>query len=168
MQRAGDHEILETSVGRLDDQGIRPERYAESVLQDGEIALASVSFDWAAGSLTVSGPDGDRTLALLRDAHDRLSYLLAAYRLGDRDDAMLVQIATPAASEGSRLEPEGIETLSTPIGELDAIVIRRVTPDSEETRRLWYAEDTAPLPVRVTQRREGKTVEMRLESITYQ
>lgn len=168
MQRAGDHEILESSEGHIDDHRVRPHRYAESVLQDGAIALASVTFDWAENSLTVSGPEGEKTLTLVRDTHDRLSYLLAAHRLGDSDDAAaLIQVATPAVSEESRLQREGIETLSTPIGELESVVISRVTPDSEETRRLWYADDAAPLPVRVMQQRDGNVVEMRLASIAY-
>jgi hypothetical protein len=119
--------------------------------------------------MRIEGPAGQRKGALLPDTHDRLSYLLAAQRLAMRGKGEhTIRVATPEASDESRLEFVGADALDLPVGAVDAIVVRRVTVDSNETRQLWFAAQAAPLPVRVLQDRGGNKVEMRLASVSRQ
>ena len=166
LQQDVPHEVLETSEGHIAANAIHPASYAESVIQGEQVAVAGLQFDWQHHTLEASGPEGTRTLALLPDTHDRLSYLLAAQRLAASGaGSTMIQVATLEASEENRLEFHGREALSLPAGELDAALVRRITPDADDERRLWFADYAAPLPVRVVQQRDGNTVEMRLTSL---
>ncbi|MDJ0741713.1 MAG: DUF3108 domain-containing protein [Gammaproteobacteria bacterium] len=167
MLRATAHEVLETSSGRLDANGVRPSRFEESVLKGDDYALASLAFDWERRRLAVSGPQGRRDLALLPDTHDRLSYLLAARRLAVAGEgSALLQVASTDASEETRLVVEGRAAVAVPLGNFDAVVVRRVTADAADSRRLWFAPAHHLLPLRVLQQREGNTVDMQIESLS--
>jgi len=167
MDRAAGHEVLETSEGLIAEGGIRPLRFEHSVMQDGQIELVELRFDWEQHALQVSGKDGQREIALLPDTHDRLSYLLAARRLAAAGSGMQqLQVASPEASEDTRLEVVGRAAIEVPFGHYDAVGIHRITPDSEEGRMLWFDTKFGPLPLRVVHLRDGSTVEMQLEGFS--
>ncbi|MCB1723126.1 MAG: DUF3108 domain-containing protein [Chromatiaceae bacterium] len=167
MQREQAHEVLETSLGEIDATSVRPALFEESVMHDGDMQIARVRFDWAERALTVDGPEGSRRVALLPGTQDRLSYLLAASRLAAAGAGThLLQVASAAASEENRLEIEGHEPVTLPLGHFDAVRISRLTPDEQETRTLWFSPDMGPLPLRALQLRDGNSVEMRLEDFT--
>lgn len=167
MLQQGAHEVLEASQGRLSEDTILPTTFSRSVMQGESLELASMDFDWQAYAMRVRGPQGQRSVGLLPDTHDRLSYLLAARRLAaSGEGAALIQVASLEASEQSSLEVDGREVIVVPLGHFDAVALRRVTPDGGETRRLWYAPETSPLPLRVVQTRDGNTVEMRVKDVS--
>ena len=166
MQRKGEHEILESSRGSLDDAVIRPTLFEKSVMQDGAYELGSLTFDWQRHTLTAVGRNGSRVLSLPPDTHDRLSYLLAARRLAAAGDgSMLVQVASLLASEETQLQVDGNEAIEVPLGRFDAVTIRRIGSDADDDRRLWFAPDELPLPLRISQLRDGNSVDMQLVSV---
>ena len=167
MQREGEHEVLESSRGRLFADAIHPTAFERSVMQDGKYALGSLTFDWDHRTLTAAGPNGSRVLGLPPGAHDRLSYLLAARRLAaSGDGGMLIQVASLQASEETQLQVDGSESIEVPFGRFDAVSIRRIGPDADDDRRLWYAPSDLPLPLRISQVRDGNSVVMQLEDIS--
>jgi hypothetical protein len=98
---------------------------------------------------------------------DRLSYLLAAWRLvtGDQS-ARQIQIASIEAIEQARLEVIGKETIEVPLGRYDTVAVRRSTPQPNQIRAIWFKTDLSPLPLRVVHGRAGSTVDMQLESLS--
>ncbi|MCB1802211.1 MAG: DUF3108 domain-containing protein [Gammaproteobacteria bacterium] len=167
MQRDAAHEVLETSRGSIGADGVRPLEFEESVLQDGELALARLTFDWARRALVVEGPGGRRNIGLLPDTQDRLSYLLDAARLaGTGDDSRLLQVASAEAAEETLLRVRGEESLTLPAGEFGAVRVERRTPDEDTSRELWFAPDLMPLPLRALQASDGNSVEMQLEHLS--
>lgn len=166
MQRDATHEVLETSRGSIGADGVRPLEFEESVVQDGELALARLTFDWPRRSLAVEGPGGRRNIGLLPDTQDRLSYLLDAARLaGSGDDSRLLQVASAEAAEETLLRVQGEDSLSLPAGEFSAVRVERRTPDEDTSRELWFAPELMPLPLRALQASDGNHVEMQLEHL---
>lgn len=166
MKREDKHEVLESSRGSLDGGDIRPAVFEQSVLQGEMLTIATLTFDWEQQLLTLKGPDGSHSVGLLPETHDHLSYLLAAYRLAEAGKgSALIQVSSPEASEENRLEVTGIENMETPLGNFDAVVVLRITPDNHESRQLWYAPKSLPLPLRVLQKHDGNAVDMRLEKV---
>lgn len=167
MQREVPHEVLESSHGIITADDIRPRAFEESVLHDTDIQLASLAFDWENRRLRITGLEGDRDISLLPGTQDRLSYLLEAHRLAARGDGKrLIQVASTEASEAAHLEVVGSEQIEVPYGRIDAVSIRRVTPDSDETRQLWFAPNLLPLPLRALQLRDDNEVEMQLVDVS--
>lgn len=167
MQRDEQHEVLETSTGAIDADAIRPASFEESVLRDGELAVARLSFDWPQHTLLVQGASGERKVGLLPDTHDRLSYLIAASRLAAAGSgSRLLQVASADASEENRLDVGGHDAITLPLGHYEAVRIERTTPDPRQTRSLWYAPGMSPLPLRALQVSDGNSVEMQLEDVS--
>ncbi len=167
METQSADEVLESSRGSLDAETIRPARFEHSVMRGGQIELISLAFDWQRHRLQVQGGEAQREVALLPGTHDRLSYLLAAYRLAVAGDgAAQFQVATAEASEETILEVTGSEPVTLPSGQYVAMVIRRITPNPEESRQLWFDPALGPLPLRILHARDGNRVDMQLEHLS--
>lgn len=164
MAHANGHEVLESSRGQAGAAGIRPLRFHHSVREDDRFALLDLAFDWERRRLTLTRGDEVRTLALLPGTHDRLSYLLAGRELARAGEGLLaLQVAGPDATEETVLEVTTSEDLDLPAAHYRAVKIRRVTPEQDETRALWYALAQCPLPVKVLHETTDSTVEMVLQ-----
>ncbi|MCB1787477.1 MAG: DUF3108 domain-containing protein [Gammaproteobacteria bacterium] len=165
MQNRADHEVLESSEGVLDAQGARPERFEHSVMQDGELELVGLKFDWAQQALWLEGPQ-PRRMALLPDTQDRLSYLLAAHDLAATGEgSRQLQVASADAAEETILEVTGQSVVEVPLGHYQATGIRRISPDPDEHRTLWFDTRLVPLPLRIVHQRDDNVVEMQLEEV---
>lgn len=167
MHQAAGHEVLEISRGTIDDAGIRPWRFEHSVMQDEDIEVVELQFDWDAHALQLRGRNGTQRVALLPDTHDRLSYLLAANRVAARGGAaQSIKIAALESTEEVRLEVTGEETVTVPLGTYPASRVRRIAPAVAEARLLWFDTALSPLPLRVLHEADGNRVEMQLESLS--
>ena len=161
MTQAEGHEVLESSQGTVNGDYIQPVHFRHSVMEDGELSLLDLAFDWENGAMVLSNGEESRQIALLPDTHDRLSYLLAAKRLAAAGEGLVtMQIAGPQATEASVLEAEPSIEIEVPAGRYQAVGIRRLTPESEEKRVLWYAPTDCPLPLKVIHETTDNTVDM--------
>ena len=58
------------------------------------------------------------------------------------------------------------ETIDTPLGKIDTLVLERVRDDDERETYLWLAEKFQYLPVKLLQREDGESYEMLIQSYT--
>ncbi len=167
MEQGDGHEVLETSQGLIGDDGIRPLRFEKSTLAGAELRVDGLRFDWDRRLQHRSGEAGAHTGALLPGTHDRLSYLLTAWRLAlaGTGDAP-VRIAAPGETDETRLQVTGEEALEVPHGRYRTVAIRRQTPEPNVVRALWFDPAVSPLPLRVVHGWAGNTVDMQLESLS--
>ena len=167
MRQATVHEVLENSRGKIDSRGVRPERFDRSVMLDQEVTLQRLAFDWEQRRLRFSNREETRVDALAPGTQDRLSYLLAAWRLVTGDEAATeIQIASIEAIEQTRLEVIGKETIEIPLGRYETVAVRRSTSQPNQIRAIWFRTDLSPLPLRVVHGWAGSTVDMQLESLS--
>lgn len=167
MRQASVHEVLENSRGKIDSRGVRPERFDRSIMLDQEVTLQRLAFDWEQRRLRYTAGKEARVNALVPGTQDRLSYLLAAWRLVTGDEAATeIQIASVDAVEETRLEVIGKETIEIPLGRYETVAVRRSTPQPNQIRAIWFKTDLSPLPLRVVHGWAGSTVDMQLESLS--
>ena len=167
MQRAAGHEVLETSRGVIDREGIRPQRFEHSVMDGERVEMVKLDFDWDGHALRLTDRDRTHTAGLQPQTHDRLSYLLAARRLAAAGEGRTrILIASADAVDDTRLEVIGRQSIMIPLGHYEAIAVSRVTADSDETRELWFDTGFSPLPLRVLHGWDENTVEMQLETFS--
>jgi len=164
MQRAADHEVLEVSEGRFDLQQVKPGYFEHSVLNSTGMGAIRMQFDWTGSQLRLTAEGNERSITLLPNTQDRLSYLLAARQmvLGNAKSRTL-PIATPEVTDENRLQRLGEAEIELPAGRYNAIEIERITPAAGERRSLWYREAVCPLPLRVEHQTDTHVVDMVLE-----
>ncbi|WP_078120792.1 DUF3108 domain-containing protein [Thiosocius teredinicola] len=164
---AENEEILEISEGGFVQGSVMPQRFHYSVMRDQAVKAVNLEFDWDDGGMHIKSGDAFRRVGLAAGTQDQLSYLLAARQLAlAGEGSMQLKIASPEVTEDNLLEVIRRETLETPLGSTQAIVIRRSGPDPAITRELWFDTSTAALPLRVSQRWEGNSIDMQLETLS--
>ncbi len=163
---AENEEILEISEGEFIQGDIRPRRFHYSVMRDAAVKAVDLEFDWDQGGMHIKSGDAFRRVGLAAGTQDQLSYLLAARRLAlAGEGSVQLKIASPEVTADNLLEVVRRETVETPLGSAPAIVIRRSGPDPAVTRELWFDTSAAALPLRVSQRWEGNSIDMLLETL---
>lgn len=167
MERSDGHEVLESSHGVIDADGVRPQRFEHSVMVGEKVEAGSLEFDWDKRVLRLSGKGTEHGAALLPGTQDRLSYLLTARHLAMAGEgAVQIQIASTESTERTRLQVAGTKTIDVPLGHYESVAIRRVTPEPNVVRALWFDTGLSPLPLRVVHGWAGNTVDMQLESLS--
>lgn len=144
--------LTQSSVGRLSDAGLEPERYAE---QRGRRPERWASVDRAAGRVSFSGGE---SLPLISGAQDRLSVLVQIGLIARASPARVaaggvleLPELTLRTIERARYESRGDVILSTARGPIRALRLERVAPRRTEDPRIevWLGYDRGMLPVRI-------------------
>lgn len=139
--------VVRDSEGTITAQGsLRPERFSD---QHGARVPKVAIFDWGKKLLTLQHKRGEEQKPLPADALDRLS-LLYSFMFSPAPDKVINLHET----DGRRLEISryavGKETLDTPMGKLETIVLtKQVEKAGERDKKIWLAVDHHMLPVRV-------------------
>ena len=139
---------VQTSVGTLGPEGLRPERFAD--IRRGERAT---HFERDSGRIRFSS--NAPTVELAPGAQDRLSLFLQLAGLlqaGPRreGDVIAFQVAGTGGAETWRFETGPEETLSLPAGEIAARrVVRRPRDTYDTLVEMWFAPSAQHLPVRL-------------------
>lgn len=138
------------------DDGTRKGKDDNLVSFDRENASATSTYRGETHQFDLEPGIFDRLLsqyALMRDLAD--GGAAASYTVLDRDKLKIYQV--------SRV---GEETVKTPAGEYQALVLRRQREGSSRATLMWFVADLDWLPVRIRQLKDGKPVtEMSLESL---
>jgi len=139
--------VVRDSEGIITAQGsFRPSRFSD---QHGNRPPKVAIFDWNNKLLTLQNKRGEEQKPLPADAQDKLS-LPYSFMFSPIPGKMV----TLHETDGRRLEPVryavGKETLDTPMGKLETIVLTKQVDDSEgRDKKIWLAVDHHMLPVRI-------------------
>lgn len=139
--------LVRDSEGVITAQGVlRPSRFTD---QHGNKLPKVAIFDWDRKLLTLQHKRGEEQKSLPADTLDRLS-LLYSFMFSSIDGKMISVHET----DGRRLEPAryevGKETLDTPMGKLETIVLtKQLEKEGDREKKIWLAVDHHMLPVRV-------------------
>ena len=155
--------IHEQVSGEIREGAIRPSQY-ERLLETGKKSdHMQLWFDWSAGQVQARHNADQATLPLAPGVVDPLSLQLLVmkdlqrgqlpgeYSLVDRTEIKTYQIRN-----------QGQETLDTPLGKLNTILINQYTPGKTRMTTFWVAPDLQYLPVRIMQEKKGKE-DLRME-----
>lgn len=139
--------IMLDSAGSITAEGsLRPSRFSD---QHGKKIPKVAIFDWNKKLLTLQHKRGEEQKALPANIQDRLS-LHYSFMFSPVPGKVIDLHVT----DGRRLESVryavGKETLDTPMGKLETIVLTKQTEtDGERDRKIWLAVDHHMLPVRI-------------------
>lgn len=157
-------QLIQTSHGRIVAQGLQPETFMqEEFSADGKQTLKT-TFDWAAQKLRFS-PGNDT--ALPADAQDMLSFMYQLSQLPMEGEYFPLPVSDGTKLETHEIEIGQREVITTPMGKLRALRLRKMHRQSEAYFEIWLGLEYRLLPVRIRQTdRDGQVaVEMVVSDI---
>ncbi len=139
--------VMRDSEGTITVQGsLRPSRFSD---QHGKKLPKVAIFDWSKKLLTLQHKGREEQKTLPADAQDKLSVLYSFMFTSVSGDVINLH-----ETDGKKLElvryAVGKETLETPMGKLETIVLtKQKGNDGERDKKIWLAIDHHMLPVRI-------------------
>ena len=139
--------VIRDSEGTITTHGsMRPSRFSD---QHGKNLPKVAIFDWGKKLLTLQHKGGEEQRTLPADAQDKLSlpYSFVFSPVSGK-------VINLHETDGKKLESVrytiGRETLDTPMGKLETIVLtKQKEKDGERDKKIWLAVDHHMLPVRI-------------------
>ena len=149
------YNLNQSSSGTASAQGLRPVSFAEEKNDSGSVETLTASFDWDAHMLQFSH-GGDSPLS--EGAQDSLSILYQLSQLQLRAEMLRVTISNGKKLENYTLEIGSGETISTALGELHTVHLRKLRQQGESGLEIWLAMEYRLLPVKIQYREPDGTV----------
>ncbi len=155
--------IVRDSRGIITQQGLRPSRFSD---QRGKKIPSTAIFDWENDFLVIQHKNQEKKEVLPIGTLDRLS-LLYNYIFTPLDGEFVdLHVTDGRHLQQVRYSIEK-ETLETPIGKLETIVLTKQREENDKMKRkIWFATNHHMLPVRIiSTEKDGLELEKMVTSI---
>lgn len=140
------YQLSQTSTGAVTKQGLRPQHYKETKTDSSGTQTVTASFDWAAQKIHFAGgrnsPLPDQTQDVLS-----LPYQLSQFSLNL--DNLPISLSNGRKLDQYFIAIDAEETISTAMGELRTIPLRKVGGAKEDGLIIWLALEYRLLPVKM-------------------
>lgn len=140
------YNLNQTSNGTVSATGLRPDDFSEEKNDGGHIQTLTAMFDWQAHVLHFSA-GGESPLS--ENAQDALSILYQLSQLPLQGDLLQVNISNGKKLDSYELRILAGETVSTALGKLPAVHLRKIHGRGEPGLEIWLGREYRLLPVKV-------------------
>lgn len=144
-------QLIQTSYGKIDEHGFQPEIFKKEKTLDGKKQSLKATFDWTTQELHSSHGDD---IALHGDTQDTLSFM---YQLSQLSlSSIHSEYFSLPVTDGIQLDQYQIEigiteSISTPMGKLTALHLRKMHSQGEAYFEIWLGTEYRLLPVKFRQ-----------------
>ena len=150
-------QLILTSNGKIGGQGLQPETFEEEKIINGSKQSQKTTFDWTTQKLRFLH-GGETTLS--RDAQDTLSFMYQLSQLSMDREIIPLSISDGIYLNKYLIEIGAEEDISTPIGTLRALHLRKLHTQNEPFFEIWLGIEYRLLPVKFRQvSRSGEVIE---------
>lgn len=139
-------DLNQTSTGIVTSQGLLPDNFAEEKLNSGVVETATVVFDRNTNTLQFSS--GENT-SLPENTQDALSVLYQLSLSNLKRETIPVTISTGKKLENYELEVATNKIISTELGEMDTVQLRKIRIPGKPGLRIWLSREFRLLPVKM-------------------
>jgi len=159
--------ILRSSQGIVTEHGLQPNYYSDKRV-DNQPSLAL--FDWENHVLTLKNNEGEILKPLTAGTLDRLS-LSYNFIFTPMSDMQMGNLLAIHVTDGHSLQlmqfKVSRETLSTPLGKLDTIVLtKQQTNDDKMQKKIWLSPEHHMIPVHIQSiEKDGLEIESMIAKI---
>jgi hypothetical protein len=140
-----EYQLTQTSRGKVDKQGLRPEIFEEEKVNDNDRPYIKATFDWPLQKLRFS--HGGET-ALPAGAQDMLSIFYHLSQLPMNRDTLPLAVSNGKKLEKYEFEIGPEEEITTPMGKLRALHLRKLHTKGEGGFEIWLGLEYRLLPVK--------------------
>jgi hypothetical protein len=141
-------QLIQTSRGKIVEHGLHPETFSMETITAGGKHNLKASFDWVAQKLHFS--DGGET-ALPVGAQDILSFRYQISQLPMHGEFFTLPVSDVAQLEQYEIEIGGVEDITTPMGNLRALHLRKMHSQRQAYFEIWLGQEYRLLPVKFRQ-----------------
>lgn len=138
--------LAQASRGMAGSTGLQPEFYEEEKTASGSTQKMGAVFDWTAQSVQFSQGGG---AALPDGAQDILSMLYQLSQLPLNREIVPLNIGNGKKLEYYEFEIGAQEEISTPMGKLRALHLRKLHSQGEEGLEIWLGLEYRLLPIKI-------------------
>ncbi len=139
------YRLTQTSRGKVGQQGLQPGTYEEEKIMSGSKQNRGASFDWPSQIMRFS--HGGET-ALPADAQDILSIFYQLSQLSLDREIIALTVSNGKKLEIYELEIGAEEEISTPLGHLRTLHLRKLHKQGENGFEIWLGLEYRLLPVK--------------------
>ncbi len=139
------YQLTQTSRGKVGKQGLQPGAFEEEKNLSGSKQNRGASFDWPSQKLRF--PHGGET-ALPADAQDILSIFYQLSQLPMDGEIIALAVSNSKKLEKYKLVVGAEEEISTPMGKLRALHLRKLHNQGENSFEIWLGLEYRLLPVK--------------------
>ncbi len=140
-----DEQTTQTSRGKIVEHGLQPESFADEKTTDSGKQNLKTTFDWAAKKLRF-GHGGET--ALIDGVQDSLSFAYQLSQFSMNTEYIPLAISDGRGLENERLEINGEEDISTPMGRVRTLHLRKMHTQGDAYFEIWLGLDYRLLPVK--------------------
>jgi len=156
--------VLRDSVGIITEQGLQPGRFSDQ--RRDKLPRVAI-FDWEKNFLTINNRGNEQQKPLPAGTQDRLS-LLYSFAFSPPPDGVVDIHETDGRSLKLIRYVVDKETLDTPLGKLDTIVLTKQREEDDKLeRKIWLAPAYYMLPVRIVATESGLLLDQMVTKISY-
>jgi hypothetical protein len=156
--------ILRDSVGAVTEQGLQPGRFSD---QRRDKLPRIAIFDWEKNLLTINNRGKEQRTPLPAGTQDRLS-MLYHFAFSPPPGSVVDLHETDGRSLKLVRYAVDKETLDTPLGKLETIVLtKQLEGDDKLERKIWFAPAYYMLPVRIVATESGLLLDQTVTKISY-
>ncbi len=150
------YQLIQISRGKAGNFGLQPEGYKEEQNVSSGKQKMDVAFNWTENKLHFShGGESE----LPPDAQDILSFLYQLSRLPLHNKVISIAITTGKKLEKYELEIGAEEEITTPMGKLRALPLRRLHSQGGDGMEVWLGLEYRLLPIKFRQiKRSGDMI----------
>jgi hypothetical protein len=141
-------QLTQTSYGKIGEHGLHPESFKEEKYNAGNVQELKTQFDWSTQKLHFA--QGNEA-ALPADVQDILSFMYQLSQLTLRGEFISLPITDGKKLEQFQIEIGVKEELSTPMGKLRALHLRKMHVQGEAYFEIWLGLEYRLLPVKFRQ-----------------
>ena len=141
-------QLIQSSRGKIGAQGLQPEIFKEEKITSNGKRSLKATFDWTAQKLRFS-QGGDA--ALSTDAQDILGFMYQLSQLSMNREIIPLPVSDGTQLEQYRIEIIGAEDISTPMGKLRALHLRKMHTQNDAYFEIWLGLEYRLLPVKFRQ-----------------
>lgn len=140
--------FIQTSRGKFGKQGFQPDIFAEEKITQGGKQGQHATFDWVQQKLRYS--NGDES-PLPVDAQDAFSFLYQLSQLPMNGEFFTLSVSSSALIEQYQIEIGAKENITTAMGELRALHLRKMHAQGTAYFEIWLGLEYRLLPVKFRQ-----------------
>jgi hypothetical protein len=136
---------------------LQPERYTYDRTGLGRNRKARITFDWDTGKVVNNVNDKPWQMQVPKGTQDKVSFQVQLQRdlIAGKTDNLTYTIADGGKTKVYQFAIMGKETLTTPLGKVDTVKVKRTRKDSDRVTYVWMAPRFSYLLVRMQQEEDG-------------
>jgi len=138
---------IETSVGKITDQGLQPEAYRLDITTKPE-KLQAANFDWVNHKLTLKTSKSEIVEELLEGTQDFLSFMYQ-FMFVPPLERMEWPLTNGKMVRVYNYQFISEEVIATKFGQINTYHIAKSSGDAEEKTDVWLAEDYRFIPIKI-------------------